>query len=949
MSTTDTRPSGGQWPRVSLAGLPTDLLDSAGALEIIADYASGNTHAQLAVISANLDHLHHFRGDTSWLSKPRASKPGPSTNTIITPCPEIHWLTLLDGAPLVHKAQQLTGETWPRLSGSDLIHPLLELAANHGWHVGFLGGTTECHWRLQRTLAEEFPTLMISGCWAPERSTLTDASASSQLAADVAAAGTDILVVGLGKPRQEHWIETYGTLTRARVLLAFGAVVDFLAGRIQRAPKWVANNGMEWAWRLSREPRRLARRYLVQGPPAYVHLKRESTSIEHARTVQTQLPVQRSRKTETSSFAGPTESVDVCAVIVTHNSANHILDLLRSLRAEAKNHTIRVVICDNDSTDRTLHDLDGESDVKVVPANGNLGYAGGINLANKHVGDCRAVLVLNADLTVQMGTISAMLARLQNPGVGVVVPRILDTADGLYPSIRREPSIFRTIGDAALGSRLTARPNWLSETDWSPHSYTTARKIDWATGAALLIRKDVAQIVGPWDEQFFLYSEETDFFRRVRAAGYQIWFEPTATVHHQGGGSGSWPELAALMSVNRIRYAETYHSIPYATAFRAVVALAELVRSYDPVHRSTLAFVISRQRWAELPQAMRRRKPEHSGSHRGAVIIPAHNESNVIRRALIPLSELAARGILEVIVVCNGCTDRTSEIARQVPGIRVIEINRPSKIAAINTGDECTNAWPRIYLDADIEATAQSILATIEALSDTQTLYAARPTATYDINGADFLVRRYYRARSRVPALHRSLWGAGIFGLTHAGHQRIGGTFPQVIGDDLFTDRQFTEAEKAIIRTVPVKVNAPGRLPTSSASYGATGTHMLTLPALLYRQRPRNHLEPRGAQSALSFARSEAPLVSLTPLFMQDSPHSLGFRLSRAKIQANGSATKVVEQIRQKHQVNPAVRRNLRETVETVRRRISNDSRIPYLMGLVIKTQCWRSNYGRRK
>ncbi len=89
----------------------------------------------------------------------------------------------------------------------------------------------------------------------------------------------NVLVVCLGKPRQEHWIEQYGPLTGAQVLLAFGAVVDFLSGRIRRAPRWVADHGFEWAWRLGLEPRRLARRYLVRGPVEYLALRRTPTTL----------------------------------------------------------------------------------------------------------------------------------------------------------------------------------------------------------------------------------------------------------------------------------------------------------------------------------------------------------------------------------------------------------------------------------------------------------------------------------------------------------------------------------------------------------------------------------------------------------------------------------------------------------------------------------------------
>ncbi|MBO0078352.1 hypothetical protein JJD28_14990, partial [Listeria monocytogenes] len=78
--------------------------------------------------------------------------------------------------------------------------------------------------------------------------------------------------------------------------------------------------------------------------------------------------------------------------------------------------------------------------------------------------------------------------------------------------------------------------------------------------AALLIRRDLADRLGPWDERFFLYSEETEYFHRARKAGETGWFTPDAIVRHEQGGSGVRPEFTALMAVNRVRYARATSS-----------------------------------------------------------------------------------------------------------------------------------------------------------------------------------------------------------------------------------------------------------------------------------------------------------------------------------------------------------------------------------------------------
>src|SRR5690606_31567764 len=149
--------------------------------------------------------------------------------------PAMQWLNLLDGAPLVLRAKQLTGRRWPRLAGSDLIGPILDEAAARGLPVGFLGGQPAIRAELAVQLAQRRPKLQVCGFWAPQRQDIEDEGRSLRLAEQIRASGTEILVVGLGKPRQELWMASYGALTGASVLLAFGAVVDFLAGTVRRA------------------------------------------------------------------------------------------------------------------------------------------------------------------------------------------------------------------------------------------------------------------------------------------------------------------------------------------------------------------------------------------------------------------------------------------------------------------------------------------------------------------------------------------------------------------------------------------------------------------------------------------------------------------------------------------------------------------------------------------
>jgi GT2 family glycosyltransferase len=294
--------------------------------------------------------------------------------------------------------------------------------------------------------------------------------------------------------------------------------------------------------------------------------------------------------------------VDCGVIIVTHNSANDLGRLLTSLPAATAGLRIRTVIVDNTSSDDTWAEILAHDDVLAIAAGSNLGYAGAINVGREHVGPCDSLLVLNPDLTLEAGSVLALFEALKEFDAGVAVPMILDEQGGLYPSLRREPTLIRGLCDACLGSRLGSRPGWASDIIHDRTDYCEVTMVDWASGAALLMTDECNRDVGTWDDgRFFLYSEETDFFRRARLAGHRCVYIPNARVMHRLGGSGTSPELTALMAVNRVRYYEKYHHRPYSSLFRASVALNEMLRFTHPWHRLAFRAVLSRKSWAKLP------------------------------------------------------------------------------------------------------------------------------------------------------------------------------------------------------------------------------------------------------------------------------------------------------------------------------------------------------------
>ncbi|SCG68630.1 glycosyltransferase [Micromonospora inositola] len=191
-----------------------------------------------------------------------------------------------------------------------------------------------------------------------------------------------------------------------------------------------------------------------------------------------------------------------------------------------------------------------------------------------------------------------------------------------------------------------------------------------------------------------------------------------------------------------------------------------------------------------------------------SIIIAAHNEGAVIGRCLDALLADAAPGEFDVTVVANGCTDRTAAIAAARPGVRVIELAEAGKPAALNTGDEAAQGFPRIYLDADVVLSTQGVRATCAALDGPH--LAATVHRELDLAGRPVLVRAYFGIHRHLPVFRDGLFGRGVIGLSEAGRGRFD-RFPALVADDLFLDSLFGAAEKWQVESVSSRVATPRR------------------------------------------------------------------------------------------------------------------------------------------
>jgi N-acetylglucosaminyldiphosphoundecaprenol N-acetyl-beta-D-mannosaminyltransferase len=171
-----------------------------------------------------------------------------------------------DGQPLVWALHALGHRTATRVYGPDLMARYCEHAARTGTPAFLLGGRNEgALVKLALNLRTRFPGLELVGAHAPP---FREASAreDEQIAALIDASGAHVVWVGTGQPRQELWMARMRPRLRAPMLIAVGAAFDFHAGLVRQAPPWMGRHGLEWTYRLAREPRRLWRRYARYNP-----------------------------------------------------------------------------------------------------------------------------------------------------------------------------------------------------------------------------------------------------------------------------------------------------------------------------------------------------------------------------------------------------------------------------------------------------------------------------------------------------------------------------------------------------------------------------------------------------------------------------------------------------------------------------------------------------------
>jgi N-acetylglucosaminyldiphosphoundecaprenol N-acetyl-beta-D-mannosaminyltransferase len=168
-----------------------------------------------------------------------------------------------DGMPLVWIERRAGSPDAERVYGPDIMVELCLnddrfFAAGHYFYGGLPGVADD----LAAALAKRNPSLRVAGYEAPPHVSADDIAVDAQTVARLNASGADIIWIGLGSPKQDLWMAAYRPLLKAPLLIGVGAAFDFLSGHKAQAPRWMQRSGLEWAFRLAREPRRLWKRYV---------------------------------------------------------------------------------------------------------------------------------------------------------------------------------------------------------------------------------------------------------------------------------------------------------------------------------------------------------------------------------------------------------------------------------------------------------------------------------------------------------------------------------------------------------------------------------------------------------------------------------------------------------------------------------------------------------------
>lgn len=257
---------------------------------------------------------------------------------------------------------------------------------------------------------------------------------------------------------------------------------------------------------------------------------------------------------------------EVSVIVVNYNAGDELEHALQSIADDLEGREWEAVVVDNASSDGSSASVARFAPrARVLRNEQNLGFARGVN-QGLALTSAPAVLIINPDCRLVAGTFEVLLEELnRSPSHAIVGPRILNPDGSAQGSARGDPDMLTGLfGRTSLLRRLlpnsaAAMRNVVVDADGEERA---SRTVDWLSGACVLARRDVLSAVRGFDERYFLYWEDADLCRRIRALGYQVRYVPLATAVHRVGHSSRGARAAAIRAFHESAY--LYYAIHVA-------------------------------------------------------------------------------------------------------------------------------------------------------------------------------------------------------------------------------------------------------------------------------------------------------------------------------------------------------------------------------------------------
>ncbi|MBI3360349.1 MAG: glycosyltransferase family 2 protein [Chloroflexi bacterium] len=270
-------------------------------------------------------------------------------------------------------------------------------------------------------------------------------------------------------------------------------------------------------------------------------------------------------------------SPDLSIIILNWNVRDLLRASLRSL-AHSPALSVETIVVDSASTDGSAEMVAREfPGAHLIAAAENLGYSRGNNLGLA-ASRGRHLLILNPDTAIVGDALDAMVNYAEaHPAVGILGPQLLNADGSVQSSRRRFPTLVTAFFESTWLQPYAPR-RVLDRYYVHDASDDATSDVDWVTGACLLVRRAVVEQIGGFDEEFFMYSEEMDFCRRARTAGWRVVYFPGAKVYHFEGKSSEQaiPERHIRFQRSKVRYFRKYHGPLAASALRLFLLLSYL-------------------------------------------------------------------------------------------------------------------------------------------------------------------------------------------------------------------------------------------------------------------------------------------------------------------------------------------------------------------------------------